>query len=95
MIAVEESDDARKLYKATDAGIAELEDRADEVALLWERLGRRAQRAKPKASADLFRSLGNLATVLTNKASKGGLKEIDQDQIIDLIDALARKIERM
>jgi len=95
MIAVQESEDARKLYQATDAGLAELEDRADELEELWERLGRKAKRARPTGSAELFRSLGNLASVLTNKASKGDLSDMTKDQVIDLIDELARKIERL
>lgn len=95
VIAVQDSDDARKLYQATQAGIAELEDRADEVAELWERLGRRAERARPQDSPDLFRALGNLASVLTKKASKGSMNKINQEQIVDLIDELARKIERL
>ncbi|WP_271077187.1 PadR family transcriptional regulator [Aurantiacibacter sp. MUD61] len=96
MIEEQESEDSRKLYQATDAGIDELEERGDEVDDLWERLGRKAERAKPAAgSADVFRSLGNLATVLTNKAARGDLKDVQKDQVIDLIDALARKIERL
>ncbi|MDE1466123.1 PadR family transcriptional regulator [Aurantiacibacter sp. D1-12] len=95
VIEEKESEDARKLYQATEAGLDELEDRADDVDELWERLGRKAERARPTGSADVFRSLGNLATVLTNKASRGDLKDVQKDQVIDLIDALARKIERL
>ena len=40
------------------------------------------------------RALGNLASVITNKAASGGVT-MDKDQVIDLIDELARKIERM
>ncbi len=94
-IKEQESEDARKLYQASEAGLSELEDRGDEVDELWERLGRKAERARPAGSSDVFRSLGNLATVLTNKAAKGDLKEVQKDQVIDLIDALARKIEKL
>ncbi|MBH5323248.1 PadR family transcriptional regulator [Aurantiacibacter sediminis] len=96
MIEEQESEDSRKLYQATASGIDELQDRGDEVDELWERLGRKAERAKPAAgSSDVFRSLGNLATVLTNKAARGDLKDVQKEQVIDLIDALARKIERL
>ncbi|RJY10227.1 PadR family transcriptional regulator [Aurantiacibacter aquimixticola] len=95
LIEERESEDARKLYQATEAGMAELEDRADEIEALFERLGRKAERAKPKGSPDLFRSLGNLAAVISNKAKHGGLNKMDSDQVVDLIDDLARKIERL
>ena len=97
VIAAKDSDDARKLYQATDAGIEELEDRADEIAELWERLGRKAERTKSNASAssDIFRALGNLASVITNKASKGGMSGMNKDKVVDLIDELARRIEKL
>lgn len=96
VIEEKESEDSRKLFQATDAGTDELEDREDELEELWERLGRKAERAKPSAgSSDVFRSLGNLATVLTNKAARGDFKDVQKDEVIDLIDALARKIERL
>ena len=94
-IAEKDSDDAKKLYQATDAGLAELEDRKDEIEDLWERLGRKRERARPKGSAELFRAMGNLGTVLKNKAASGGLKDMDREQVVDLIDELARKIERL
>lgn len=94
-IAAQDSDDAKKLYQATDAGIEELEDRKDEIEELWERLGRKTRRARPVDSPELFRSLGNLASVLTHKARRGELKGMDKEKIIDLIDELARKIERL
>ncbi len=94
-IAEEDSGDAKKLFKATDAGLAELEERSREIDELWERLGRKRENARPKGSAELFRAMGNLATVLKNKAANGGLKDMDKEQVVDLIDELARKIERL
>ncbi|KLE33943.1 hypothetical protein AAW00_12430 [Aurantiacibacter luteus] len=93
-IAETASDDARKLYQATDAGVAELEDRKEEIRELWERLGRKTERARPMDQPELFRALGNLASVVANKAKRGGL-ELDKDQVVDLIDQLARRIERL
>ncbi|QZH76687.1 MAG: PadR family transcriptional regulator [Erythrobacter sp.] len=98
VIAEQESEDARKLYRATDAGTAELLDRKDELEELWHRLGRRfekrAERERSGGQSAMFRALGNLASVITNKAASGGVT-MDKDQVIDLIDELARKIERM
>lgn len=94
-IAEKDSDDAKKLYQATETGLAELEERKDEIEDLWERLGRKREKARPKGSAELFRAMSNLGTVLKNKAASGGLKDMDKDKVIDLIDELARKIERL
>ena len=96
VIAEQASDDAKKLYQATEAGIAELEDRKDEIEALWERLGRKTERARAMGgSPDIFRALGNLASVISNRAQQGGVKGVDKDKVVDLIDELARKIERL
>ena len=95
VIAEKDSEDARKLYQATDAGIAELEDRKSEIEDLWQRLGRRRERERPSGSGELFRAMGNLGSVLKNKAASGELKGMDKDKVVDLIDELARKIERL
>ncbi len=98
VIAEQESEDARKLYRATEAGTAELATRKDELEDLWHRLGRRfekrAERERSGGQSAMFRALGNLASVITNKAASGGVT-MDKDQVIDLIDELARKIERL
>ena len=75
--------------------MAELEDRSSEVTRLMERLGRHAKSARPAGSADLLRALGNLATVITNRAASGQFGSESKDKVVDLIDELARKIERL
>ncbi|MGB3796563.1 MAG: helix-turn-helix transcriptional regulator [Alteraurantiacibacter sp.] len=95
VIAEKDSDDAKKLFQATTSGLAELEERKDELEDLWQRLGRKRERARPTGSSELFRAMGNLGSVLKNKASNGGLKDMDKEQVVDLIDELARKIERL
>ncbi|RIV88074.1 PadR family transcriptional regulator [Aurantiacibacter zhengii] len=94
-IAEQDSKDAKKLFQATDSGLAELEDRRDELEELWNRLGRKREKARPSGSAELFRAMGNLANVIKNKAADGKLKDLDKHQVVDLIDELARKIERL
>jgi len=87
----------KKPFKATKAGRAELEDRAAEVDEVMARLnehGDRAERVREK-SPDLFRAMGNLATVLKNKAGAGKLDKAAMEQIVDIIDEVAKRIERM
>ena len=95
MIAPVESDESRKAFRVTDAGKAELEGSSAEVASLIRRLGKQAERSKPRGSPDLLRALGNLATVITNRAANGQFSGEDKDKVVDLIDELARKIERL
>ena len=87
----------KKPFMATKSGQAELEDRADEVDELMGRLGEHGERAeKVKAkSPDLFRAMGNLASVLKNRARAGKLDQKTIDEIVDIIDEVAKRIERL
>ena len=95
LIAPVEGGETRKAFRATDAGMEELEARSGEVARLMQRLGKQAERTKPTGSPDLLRALGNLATVITNRAANGQFSGASKDKVVDLIDELARKIERL
>ena len=94
-IAEMAGDEPRKAYQATDAGRAELEERAEEANALIERLTAKGEEGKPFASSNMFRAVGNLANVLKNRARAGKLDAETMDQIVDLIDDLARKVERL
>ena len=94
-IAEAEADGAKKPFAATDAGRAELADRQDEVEELMRRLGRHASRAERMRSPDLFRAMGNLANVLKNRARAGKLDEHAINEIVDMIDEMAKRIERL
>lgn len=95
--AIEERDDdtPRKAFAATEQGIAELAERIDEVEALFERLSEHAEKAEKGRSPHLFRAMGNLASVLKNRARSGQLDEATIEQIVDLVDDLAKKIERL
>ena len=90
-----EAEGAKKPFAATDQGRAELADRADEVEALMRRLGRHATSAERVRSPDLFRAMGNLANVLRNRARVGKLDEATINEIVDLIDEMAKRIERL
>ncbi|WP_337660873.1 PadR family transcriptional regulator [Erythrobacter sp. Alg231-14] len=94
-IAEAKSKDAKKPFKATDEGTAELEERKDEVDALMGRLGKHGERAEKVKSPDLFRAMGNLATVLKNRARSGKLDKNAMDEIVDIIDEVAKRIERL
>jgi len=89
------SKDAKKPFKATDEGSGELEERAEEVEALMKRLGKHGERAEKVRSPDLFRAMGNLANVLKNRARTGKLDKQVMDEIVDIIDEVAKRIERI
>ena len=96
VIAELASDEARKAYAATAEGTAELADRSDEVDALMERLSAHGEKASAGgAPHDLFRAAGNLASVLKHKYRSGGIDDEARQEIVDMIDDLARRIERL
>ena len=90
-----EAEGAKKPFAATDKGRAELESRAVEVEGLMRRLGRHAERTSHVRSSDMFRAMGNLASVLKNRARAGKLDERTIGEIVDMIDEMAKRIERL
>ncbi len=94
-IAPAAGDETRKAYAATEAGQAELEDRAEEVKALFERLSGHGEHRRAFATPEMFRALGNLASVLRNRARSGKLNRETVQEIVDLVDDLAKKIEKL
>ncbi|MDJ0641222.1 MAG: PadR family transcriptional regulator [Erythrobacter sp.] len=85
----------KKPFEATKEGKAELEERASEVETLMGRLNEHGERAEKVRSPDLFRAMGNLANVLKNRARAGKLDKEVMDEIVDIIDEVAKRIERI
>ena len=95
-IAEAAGDETRKAYQVTDAGKVELKERADEVDALINRLSAHGEKSSGSAAPhDLFRAAGNLASVLKNKYKAGGIDDEVRQEIVDMIDDLARQIERL
>lgn len=90
-----EAEGAKKPFAATEQGRDELETRAAEVDALMGRLGRHGERTTTVRSHDLFRAMGNLGSVLKNRARAGKLDERTINEIVDMIDEMAKRIERL
>lgn len=90
-----EAEGAKKPFAATAQGRAELGTRSDEVEALMRRLGRHAERSSTVRSHDVFRAMGNLGVVLKNRAQAGKLDERTINEIVDMIDEMAKRIERL
>ncbi len=94
-IAEADAEGSKKPYAVTPQGEAELEERKVEVAELLRRLGRHGERTSTVRSHDVFRAMGNLGSVLKNRAKAGKLDEATINQIVDMIDEMAKRIERL
>jgi DNA-binding PadR family transcriptional regulator len=84
----------RKAFQATDQGREHLEERADEVEALLERLTDLKPRAEHTAGPAIGRAVKNLMTALSHRVSRDGLDEELLLEIAGILDEAAQKIER-
>ncbi|MBS3930022.1 MAG: PadR family transcriptional regulator [Sphingomonadales bacterium] len=85
----------RRQLLATEAGRAELADRAEEHAAIVERLKALAEEREKHNAPPLKRAMGNLFMAVKNRAMAEGFDRDTLHQIADVLDEAARKIERM
>lgn len=90
-----ESEGARKNFEITKEGKSELDVRKGEVDALIAKLAAKSEGVAQEQAPDLFRAMGNLTTVLRNRARNGGMEKEAVEEIVDLIDELSRRIERL
>lgn len=88
-------DEAKKAFEITAAGKAELADREDEIAKIVHKLTKMSGTEERNRAPELFRAMGNLAGVLKNKYRHGGFDEGAIEEIVDIIDEAAKRIERL
>jgi DNA-binding PadR family transcriptional regulator len=95
LIEEERAEGSRKLYAATDAGRAHLEERSEEVASLMARLEKVGAKRARGEGIPIGRAMGNLARVLAHRLSS---EDVDRDllhEVAGIIDEAAQKIERL
>src|SRR3954470_17388396 len=85
----------RKPFQATDEGRKELEERADEVEALLERLRELAPREENMAGPAIGRAVKNLMTALGHRLRSEGFDEELFLEIAAILDEAAQKIERV
>ena len=92
-ITIVPGDDGRKQAAITEAGLAFLAEKTEEVETLFERMNQGPETGHGDYS-QLVRAMGNLKMALKMR----GMKPLNQDQIdaaVELIDDLARKIGKL
>ena len=95
LIDEEKADGARKLFAATDAGRAHLEERAEEVDALISRLEDLGAKRARGEGIPIGRAMGNLARVLAHRLSADGVDRDTLHEVAAIIDDAAQKIERL
>ena len=95
LIAEELGAGPRKAFSATDAGRAELADKADEIATIVARIKAVGEQRERSDSPPVRRAMANLHAVLRNRAMAEGFATETAHAIADILDEAARKIERL
>ena len=85
---------ARKPFQATDEGRTHLEENEQEVEQLFDRLEQAGSRRRRSHRPEIGRALGNLMAALKNRVAHEGWNEDLLNEVIDILDDAAQRIER-
>jgi len=86
---------SRKPFQITKAGTAHLEENAEEVEELIERLKDLAPRESSNAGPAIGRAVKNLMTALKHRVGRDGLNDDLLHEIAAILDEAAQRIERI
>ena len=85
----------RKPFQVTDEGRQHLEEKADEVEALFERLEEFAPRESSSSGPAIGRAVGNLMNALSHRIGRDGIDEDLLHEIATILDEAAQRIERV
>jgi DNA-binding PadR family transcriptional regulator len=87
---------ARKAFSATDEGTAHLEENAEEVEALFDRLREAGEREQKRTGgAPISRAVGNMLSALWHRVAREDVTEERLHEIAAILDEAAQKIERV
>jgi DNA-binding PadR family transcriptional regulator len=86
---------ARKPFQITEPGTAHLEENADEVDELIQRLKTFSPSHYPEGGSPIWRAMRNLGVAIRHRVGRGEISEETIHEAAALIDELAQKIERL
>ena len=87
-------DRPRKPFQITAEGTAHLEENAEDVADLFERLEGLGSHRRRSHRPEMGRAIGNLMTALKNRIAHDGWNEELLNEVVDILDEAAQRIER-
>jgi DNA-binding PadR family transcriptional regulator len=85
----------RKPFQVTEEGRKQLEEKAEEVEALFERLEEFAPDARSSSGPAIGRAVKNLMTALSHRVGRDGLDEELLHEIAAILDEAAQRIERI
>ena len=94
LIREQKSKDSKKVFEATDEGRAHLEENEDEVDELIEKLEGRGRTRRHGQRPEIGRAIGNLMAALRNRIAADGWNDELLDEVVDVLDEAAQRIER-
>ena len=86
---------ARKPFQVTDEGRAHLDERAEEVEGLFERLNDLKPSGGSMHGSPVWRAMRNLGVALRNRMTQGDVTEDTMHELAALIDEFAQRVERL
>lgn len=96
MIASVETDGARKAFRITDAGLAELAEKRDEADALLSRLSEAGEDREQRAGGpQIGRAVGNLMAAMAHRLASGEIDAEFKHRVAEILDEAAQKIERL
>ena len=94
LIQEQKSKDAKKVFEATEEGRAHLEENSEEVEDLISKLEGHGEGRRRGQRPEIGRAIGNLMSALRNRVANEGWNEELLNEVIDVLDEAARRIER-
>ena len=95
LIGEQQSEGAKKRFAATDEGHALLAEQETVVEALFERLAALSAESERTDGGPVRRAMGNLRQVLQQRLVRDAVDDDTLHQIVELIDEVAQKIERL
>ena len=95
LIAEAKSKTTKKVYEATEEGRAHLEENSAEVEELIERLEGHGHSRRRGDRPEIGRAIGNLMAALRNRIVHDGWNEQLLEEVVDILDEAAQRIERV
>jgi DNA-binding PadR family transcriptional regulator len=93
-IVEKKSKDSKKVYEATEEGQTHLDENSEEVGELIERLDAHGQRRRGQRP-EIGRAIGNLMAALRNRIAHEGWNDALLEEVVDILDEAAQRIERV
>ena len=96
LIALVETEGARKAFRITDAGVAELAEKRDEADALLSRLSDAGEERELRAGGpQIGRAVGNLMAAMAHRLASGETDAEFKHRVAEILDEAAQKIERL